>query len=82
MSILPMAIFVYMATQHLERGAVVIGFHVNAHKLEYMCFNQRGGRSTQNGSYFKISRQVHLPRKQCLINQDWYQHVTSKGSYR
>ena len=30
------------------------------------------------------SRQVHLPRKQCLINQDRHQHVTSKGidSYR
>ena len=27
----------------------------------------------------ETSRQVHLPRKQCLINEDRHRHVTSKG---
>ena len=34
----------------LERAAVYIGLHVNAHKTEYMCFNQRGDVSTLNSN--------------------------------
>ena len=34
----------------LERAAAGIGLHVNAHKMEYMCFNQTGDISTLNGS--------------------------------
>ena len=49
----------------LGRAAAGIGLHVNAHKTEYMRFNQRGDISTLNGS-----GQVHLPREQCLINRD------------
>ena len=30
----------------LERAAAGIGLHVNAHKMEYMCFYQRGDIST------------------------------------
>ena len=30
----------------LEQAAADIGFHVNAHKTEYMCFNQTGEIST------------------------------------
>ena len=63
----------------LERAAAGIGLHVNAHKTEYMCFNQRGDISTLNGSSLKLVEQVHLPRKQCLINRDRHQHATSKG---
>ena len=33
-----------------ERAAAGIGLHVNAHKTEYMCFNQTGDISTQGGS--------------------------------
>ena len=43
-----------------------------------MCFNRRGDISPQNGSS-EISGQVHLPRKQCLINRDRHQHTTSKN---
>ena len=32
----------------LERAAAAIGLHVNAHKTECMCFNQRGEISTLN----------------------------------
>ena len=38
----------------LEWAAAGIGLHVNADKTEYMCFNQRGDTSTQNGSSLKI----------------------------
>ena len=34
----------------LEHAAAGIGPHVNAHKTEYMCFNQRGHISTLNAS--------------------------------
>ena len=38
----------------LERAATGIGLHVNAHKKEYMCFNQTGDISTLNGSSLKL----------------------------
>ena len=38
----------------LEQAAAGIGLHVNAHKTEYMCFNQTGGISTQDGSSLKL----------------------------
>ena len=38
----------------LEWAAVGIGLHVNAHKTEYMCFNQRGDIYTLNGSSLKL----------------------------
>ena len=38
----------------LERAAAGIGLHVYAHKMEYMCFNQRGDFSTLNGSSLKL----------------------------
>ena len=37
----------------LELAAAGIGLHVNAHKAEYMCLNQRGSISTLNGSSLK-----------------------------
>ena len=38
----------------LEQAAVGIGLYVNTNKMEYMCFNQRGDISTQNGSSVKL----------------------------
>ena len=38
----------------LERAAAGIGLHVNAHKTEYMCFNQAGDISTQDGTSLKL----------------------------
>ena len=37
----------------LERAVASIGLHVNAHKTEYMCFNQTGDISTLGGSSLK-----------------------------
>ena len=42
--------------QHnLERAAAGIGLHVNAHKTEYMCFNQAGDISTLDGASLKLA---------------------------
>ena len=38
----------------LERATAGIDLHVNAHKMEYMSFNQRGDISTLNGSSLKV----------------------------
>ena len=38
----------------LERAAAGIDLHVNAHKTEYMCFNQAGDISTLEGSSLKL----------------------------
>ena len=38
----------------LERAAVGIGLYVNAHKTEYMCYNQTGNISTLDGTSLKL----------------------------
>ena len=38
----------------LERAAPNIGFYVNAHKTEYMCYNQTGDISTLEGTPLKL----------------------------
>ena len=41
--------------QHsLEQAAAGIGLHVNAHKTEYVCFNQTGDISTLDGKSLKL----------------------------
>ena len=37
-----------------KRAAAGIGLHVNAHKTEYMCYNQTGGISTLDGTPLKL----------------------------
>ena len=38
----------------LERAAAGTGFHVNAHKTEYMCYNQTGDITTLDGTPLKL----------------------------
>ena len=38
----------------LERAAAGIGLHVNAHRTEYMCYNQTGDISTPDGTSLKL----------------------------
>ena len=38
----------------LQRAAAGIGFHFNADKMVYMCFNQRGNISTVNSYSLKL----------------------------
>ena len=37
-----------------ERAAAGIGLHVNAHKTEYMCYNQTGNIATLDGTSLKL----------------------------
>ena len=39
---------------NLERATSGIGLNVNAHKTEYMCYNQTGDISTLNGTPLKL----------------------------
>ena len=39
---------------NLERAAAGIGLHVNAHKTEYMCYNQTDNISTLDGTSLKL----------------------------
>ena len=68
---------------NLERAAAGIGLHVNAHKTEYMSFNQGGDIPTLE-KLSETGRQIHLPRKQCLINRKRLRHAANEGldSYR
>ena len=67
----------------LEQAAAGIGVHVNAHKTEYMYFNQTGDISILGGSSLKLV-EVHLPRKQCPINRGRHRLAANKSidSYR
>ena len=38
----------------LERAAAGIGLHVNAHKTEYMCYNQTGNITTLDGASLRL----------------------------
>ena len=38
----------------LERAAACIGLHVNAHKTEYMCYNETGDISSLDGTSLKL----------------------------
>ena len=42
----------------LEQAAAGIGLHVNAHKTEYMCFNQTGDISTLDGNLLSFCLDV------------------------
>ena len=45
--------------QHsLGRAATGIGFHVNAHETEYMCYNQTGDISTLDGTSLKLVNKI------------------------
>ncbi len=44
----------------LERAAAGTGLHVNAHKTEYMCFNQTGGRRKDGTSLKLVDKFTYL----------------------
>ena len=43
----------------LERAAAGIGFHVNAHKTEYMCYNQTGNITTVDRTTLKLVNKLN-----------------------
>ena len=54
----------------LERATAGIGLYVNAHKTEYMCFNQTDDISTLNDSSLKLVGKFTYLRITYLINRD------------
>ena len=55
----------------LEQATAGIGLHVNAHKTEYMCFNQTGNISTLYGSSLKpVDKFSYLGSSVSSINTD------------
>ena len=53
----------------LERAAAGAGPHVNSHKIEYMCFNQRGDISTLNSSSLKLVDMFNYPGSRVLSTE-------------
>ena len=62
-----------------ERAATGISLHVNAHKTEYMCYNQTGDISILDGTSLKLVNKFTY-----LINRKRPRHTAKEGmdSYR
>ena len=55
----------------LERAATGIGLHVNAHKTEYICYNQTGDISTLDGTSLKqVDKFTYLGSSVSSIEKD------------
>ena len=67
----------------LEWAAAGIGFHVNAHKTEYMCYNQTGDISTLDRAPLKLVHKfTYLGRMLwAILNKSWWQHPTRHQLY-
>ena len=63
----------------LERAAAGIGLHVNAHKTEYVCFNQTGDISTQGGSSLKLVDKFTYLGSSVSSTETKHWHATNKG---
>ena len=53
-NLLPTMLYIYIYIYIYERATTGIGLHVNAHKTEYMCYNQTGDISTLDGTFLKL----------------------------
>ena len=61
----------------LEQAAAGIGILVNAHKTEYMCFNQAGDISTQEGTFLKlVYKFTYLGSSVSSTEKDIYTRLT------
>ena len=61
----------------LERDTAGIGLHVNAHKTEYICFNQTNDISTLNGSSLKlVDKFTYLGSSVSSTETDIYTRLT------
>ena len=67
----------------LEWTTTGIGLHINAHKTEYMCFNQTGDISTLNGSSLKlVDKFTYLGSSVSSTKKDWHAANEGMDSYR
>ena len=61
----------------VEQAAAGIGLHSNAHKTEYMCFNQTGDISTPDGSSLKlVDKFTYLGSSISTTEKDIYTRLT------
>ena len=61
----------------LERAAAGIGLHVNAHKTEYMCYNQTGDISTLDGTPLKlVDKLIYLGSSVLSTEKDFDTRLT------
>ena len=63
----------------LERAADGIGLHVNAHKTEYMCYNQTGDISTQDGSSLKLVDKFTYLGSSVSSTEKKHRHTVNEG---
>ena len=68
----------------LERAAASIGLHVNAHKTEYMCYNQIGNISTLDGTALKLVDEFTYLGSSVSSTEKKHRHRDNEGmdSYR
>ena len=68
----------------LERATAGIGLHVNAHKTEYMCYNQTGNIATLDGASLKRVERFTYLESSVSSTEKRYRHVDNEGmdSYR
>ena len=67
-----------MLEEKVQRATAGIGLHVNAFKTEYVLQpNRRHFHTSRNLP--ETSRQIHLPRKQRLINRKIHRHATNES---
>ena len=68
----------------LERAAAGIGLHVNAHKTEYMCYNQTGNISTLDATSLKLVDKFTYLGSSVSSTEKRHRHTTNESmdSYR
>ena len=63
----------------LERAAASIGLYVNAHKTEYMCYNQTGDISTLEGTPLKLVDKFTYLGRQRRINRKGHRNEANES---
>ena len=68
----------------LEQAAAGIGFHVNVHKMEYMCYNQTGDISILDGTSLKLEDKFTYLGSSVSSTKKGHRHAANEGmdSYR
>ena len=63
----------------LERAAAGIGLHVNAHKTEYMCYNQTGNITTLDGASLRLMDKFTYLGRSVSSTENDNRHTTDES---
>ena len=63
----------------LERATEGIGLHVNAHKTEYMCYNQTGDISTLDRTSLKLVDKFTYPGSSVASTEKRHRHAANES---